>query len=54
MIPRMLKGLALAALFITCAMFTAVALSQGFGIASDIVWFMWGSAYADVCRRFKL
>ena len=54
MVVDLLKGLALCAVFMAAAMIAAIAFNTWFGLDVEVVWFIFGCAYADTARRFKL
>lgn len=53
-IAKFLKGLALAAVFVTLAFVCGVFLSEWLGVNEGIIWFIFGGAYNDVARKVGL
>lgn len=50
----LVKGLALAAVFVTLATVCAKLVNNYFGLDENIIWFIFVGAYVDVSRKYRL
>ena len=53
-VAKVLKGLALAAVMVSLAMVCGVFLSEWLGVNEGIIWFIFGGAYNDLCRKWGI